>query len=202
MIWLLKARLNLTVCSHRALNIGFCSVKTTPTCGFQTLDMKSVFYPVSYTHLDVYKRQRHNEITAMRAAGVSLWRLCVPYLVVGLAASVVLFWLNEWCVPRSANWAERILNRHVQKPGDAGTQDEFRNFGFTNARDHRTWFIACLLYTSHPVAGWSMPVTRRWLVPQNLATHWWTTDGAAGVVSSTLQTVSVAPASVRRGFAG
>ena len=52
---------------------------------------------------------RHNEITAMRAAGVSLWRLCVPYLVVGLAASVVLFWLNEWCVPRSTNWAERIL---------------------------------------------------------------------------------------------
>jgi len=85
---------------------------------------------------------RHNEITAMRAAGVSLWRLCVPYFVVGLAASVVLFWLNEWCVPRSANWAERILDRHVQKPGDVGTQDEFRNFGFTNMRDHRTWFIA------------------------------------------------------------
>ena len=84
---------------------------------------------------------RHNEITAMRAAGVSLWRLCVPYLVVGLAASVVLFWLNEWCVPRSANWAERILNRHVQRPGDAGTQNEFRNFGFTNARNHRTWLI-------------------------------------------------------------
>lgn len=84
---------------------------------------------------------RHNEITAMRAAGVSLWRLCVPYFVVGLAASVVLFWLNEWCVPRSANWAERILNRHVQRPGDAGTQNEFRNFGFTNARNHRTWLI-------------------------------------------------------------
>ena len=27
---------------------------------------------------------RHNEITAMRAAGVSLWRLCVPYFVIGL----------------------------------------------------------------------------------------------------------------------
>ena len=85
---------------------------------------------------------RHNEIIAMRAAGVSLWRLCVPYLAVGLAASVVLFWLNEWCVPRSANWADRIKSRYVQKPDDAGTQNEFRNFGFTNARDHRTWFIA------------------------------------------------------------
>src|SRR6185503_16303607 len=26
---------------------------------------------------------RHHELTAMRAAGVSLWRLCVPYLAVG-----------------------------------------------------------------------------------------------------------------------
>jgi lipopolysaccharide export system permease protein len=104
---------------------------------------------------------RHNEITAMRAAGVSLWRLCVPYLVVGLAASVVLFWLNEWCVPRSANWAERILNRHVQKPGDAGTQNEFRNFGFTNARDHRTWFIAEYRVKTgemlKPQVNWTLP---------------------------------------------
>ena len=104
---------------------------------------------------------RHNEITAMRAAGVSLWRLCVPYLVVGLAASVVLFALNEWCVPRSADWAERILNRHVQKPGDAGTQNEFRNFGFTNARDHRTWFIAeYRLKTAEmlkPQVNWTLP---------------------------------------------
>ena len=104
---------------------------------------------------------RHNEITAMRAAGVSLWRLCVPYLVVGLVASVVLFWLNEWCVPRSTNWAERILNRHVQKPGDVETQNDFRNFGFTNARDHRSWFIAEYRVKTaemlKPQVNWTLP---------------------------------------------
>jgi len=57
---------------------------------------------------------RHNEITAMRAAGVSLWRLCVPYLVVGFIASIILFALNEFCVPYSSGWAERIKNRYVQ----------------------------------------------------------------------------------------
>ena len=82
---------------------------------------------------------RHNELTAMRAAGVSLWRLCVPYLTVGLAASAVLFVLNEWCMPRGADWADRIKNRYVQKPGDAGKQTEYLKFGFTNARDHRQW---------------------------------------------------------------
>src|SRR5438034_5144486 len=38
---------------------------------------------------------RHHEIAAMRAAGVSLWRLAAPYFGVGLAASMVLFALNE-----------------------------------------------------------------------------------------------------------
>ena len=104
---------------------------------------------------------RHNEITAMRAAGVSLWRLCVPYLTVGLAASAVLFVLNEWCVPRGADWADRIKNRYVQKPGDAGKQAEFRNFGFTNARDHRTWFIAEYRVKTaemlKPQVNWTLP---------------------------------------------
>src|SRR5450432_2558920 len=44
---------------------------------------------------------RYNEITAMRAAGISLWRICVPYFAVGLVASVALFALNEFLVPRS-----------------------------------------------------------------------------------------------------
>src|ERR1700733_11393697 len=27
---------------------------------------------------------RHNELTAIRAAGISLWRICAPYFVVGM----------------------------------------------------------------------------------------------------------------------
>jgi len=104
---------------------------------------------------------RHNEITAMRAAGVSLWRVCVPYLAVGLAASALLFGLNEWCVPRGGDAAERILNRYVQKPGDASRQTELRNFGFTNARGHRAWFIAEYLVKTaemvKPQVDWTSP---------------------------------------------
>src|SRR5262245_3563628 len=57
---------------------------------------------------------RHHEIAAMRAAGVSLWRLCVPYLGVGLTASLCLFALNEFFVPDASERADRILNKHVQ----------------------------------------------------------------------------------------
>jgi lipopolysaccharide export system permease protein len=84
---------------------------------------------------------RHNEITAMRAAGVGLWRLSAPYLCVGFVASIALFALNEFIVPRSINWSERIFTRHVQKRGDVLVRNTFQNFGFTNARERRAWFI-------------------------------------------------------------
>ena len=84
---------------------------------------------------------RHNEITAMRSAGLSLWRVCRPYFFVGLAATAALFGLNEWGVPRGGDWADRIMNRYVPKPANIGNQIRFRNFGFTNTRAHRAWFI-------------------------------------------------------------
>src|SRR5260221_10748408 len=68
---------------------------------------------------------RHNEITAMRAAGISLWRICAPHLAVGVAASLLLFGLNEWLGPDSINWGNRILSRLVQKSKDPGTKKEF-----------------------------------------------------------------------------
>jgi lipopolysaccharide export system permease protein len=104
---------------------------------------------------------RHNEITAMRAAGVSLWRLCLPYFVVGLAVSGVLFGLNEWCVPRNADWSERILNRYVPKPDDARKQTVIRNFGFNNARSSRAWFMAEYHVKTaemlKPQVNWTLP---------------------------------------------
>src|SRR6266704_3475942 len=51
---------------------------------------------------------RHQVLTAMRAAGLSLWRLCVPYLTVGAFCSAFLFLLNERWMPDSPELAEQI----------------------------------------------------------------------------------------------
>ena len=102
---------------------------------------------------------RHNEITAMRAAGMSLWRVSAPYLLVGFLASLVLFGLNEVCVPRSTEWADRILNRYVPKSSDLESQNRFTDF--VNARDHRLWHFS--EYRSgtaemlNPVVSWTLP---------------------------------------------
>jgi lipopolysaccharide export system permease protein len=82
---------------------------------------------------------RHNEITAMRTAGISLWRICAPYFAVGLAASGGLFALNELLVPRSADQADRILHRYVPNPDEVAMQNGQRGEYF-NARARRTWY--------------------------------------------------------------
>ena len=47
------------------------------------------------------KHSRHHEIIAMRAAGLSLWRISAPYLAVGFLFSIILFFLNEVLAPES-----------------------------------------------------------------------------------------------------
>ena len=142
--------------------IGLCAAWT-PDCLVTVL-------PIALLLASLYtltNHARHNEITAMRAAGMSLWRLCVPYFVVGFIASLVLFALNEFCVPYSTGWAECIKNRYVQNSNDPGARNQFRNFGFTNAREHRirTWLI-----------GEYRPETAEMLKPQ---VNWTLPDGSS-----------------------
>ena len=82
---------------------------------------------------------RHHELTAMRAAGVSLWRLCVPYLVVGFSLSLLAFALNELWVPDSAAKQAEIMGRRVD--GSGTDPSVVNNLGFHNAHDGRNWLI-------------------------------------------------------------
>jgi lipopolysaccharide export system permease protein len=84
---------------------------------------------------------RHQEITAIRAAGVSLWRLTLPYFGVGLVASLALFAANEFWVPQSDERAEAISKRHQALDPNASGRNEYRNLYFENTRDGRRWRI-------------------------------------------------------------
>jgi lipopolysaccharide export system permease protein len=87
---------------------------------------------------------RHHEITAMRAAGVGLWRIALPYLVVGFLASVSLFFMNEYWATDAEARAELIKARRAQ-PGQAKFNRHIvPNLGFVNARDGRIWQIRSL----------------------------------------------------------
>jgi len=111
---------------------------------------------------------RHHEITAIRAAGISLWRLSMPYFGVGMAAVIALFVLNEFCVPDSAAAADAIKSRHSQRAPGALPHHMYPQGGFVNYRAGRWWKFA--LYNSdtgemkRPVVIWKLPDgTGRWL---------------------------------------
>jgi lipopolysaccharide export system permease protein len=104
-------------------------------------DSLTVVLPVALLMALLYAlthHSRHNEITAMRAAGISLWRICLPYFVVGIAASAALFGLNEYVVPRSTEWAHRLITRTT----DVSLATGSKPLNFTNEREHRKWIIS------------------------------------------------------------
>ena len=59
---------------------------------------------------------KFNEVTAMKACGISLYRLILPVLFMALAASLSAFYLQERILPRANNKAEEIWNRINDAP--------------------------------------------------------------------------------------
>jgi len=79
---------------------------------FEIPEFIPIALPVSILLAMLYSmtnHARHNEITAIRAAGVSLARLCMPYFVAGLFFSVLLFAFNEYYAPRAGEKADEVL---------------------------------------------------------------------------------------------
>jgi lipopolysaccharide export system permease protein len=109
---------------------------------------------------------RYNELTAIRAAGVSLWRLALPYLAVGFLFSLVLLAVNELWVPRSTEAAEKILNQYETPQTNAPSSHWIRDFGFTNTRQRRKWFIKAYNLATHemfsPHVEWTLDTGTAW----------------------------------------
>jgi lipopolysaccharide export system permease protein len=86
------------------------------------------------------QHSRHNELIAMRAAGRSMWRISVPYLGVGVLASLALMAVNEYAVPDAAARAEAVLERRVA--GAGGEEARWRaNLNFRDEETGRIWWL-------------------------------------------------------------
>lgn len=104
---------------------------------------------------------RHNEFTAMRAAGVSLWRVCAPYLVVGVILTAASYVMNERLAPASLERAEEIMRRRQADPQALASRQWFRQLNLRNARDARRWSIGAFNLKTYELrrvdVEWTMP---------------------------------------------
>jgi lipopolysaccharide export system permease protein len=103
---------------------------------------------------------RHHELTAIRAAGVSLWRLTLPYFVVGLGFSLGILAMNELWIPQSIEKAGEIfLGRRSIEEKEAWRWHS--NLNFRNSRDGRIWNIEAFHLDRHemknPQVEWNLP---------------------------------------------
>ncbi|HKD80262.1 MAG TPA: LptF/LptG family permease [Candidatus Angelobacter sp.] len=60
--------------------------------------------------------QKSNEITAMKATGVSIYRTVVPILVIAMALAGGLFLLDQWYLPYANKRVETLRNQIKGKP--------------------------------------------------------------------------------------
>jgi lipopolysaccharide export system permease protein len=104
---------------------------------------------------------RHNELTAMRAAAIPLWRIAMPHFAVGVALSLLVFYVNEQWVPAGIEAANRVLVRRTgYAPGSADHAWQ-RNVFFLNPNANRTWRIGAYHMLGnvmfHPQFDWRQP---------------------------------------------
>lgn len=101
----------------------------------------SLLFATLYT---LWTLTRSNEITAMRASGISLQRLMLPFIMVAVFFSLSLLALNETYVPSMAMWAQQFKSNKYKVVENAVA----KNVHFINGRAHRKWDIGEIDYQS------------------------------------------------------
>ena len=80
---------------------------------------------------------RNSELVAMRATGISIYRLMMPFLLVGLTFSLLAGALDELWVPRAFEWAENMKDSHFE----TGTLRDERSIIYLNLAENRRWQV-------------------------------------------------------------
>jgi lipopolysaccharide export system permease protein len=104
---------------------------------------------------------RHSEIIAMRSAGLNIWRIGLPYILVGALLSGLVFYLNEKWVPLAGERTERLRNKKDDSGADGEAAKWIRPLNFKNDYENRIWNIGAYepreAKMLKPIVDWSLP---------------------------------------------
>lgn len=106
-------------------------------------ELLNIVLPVSLLLALLYaltQHSRHNELVAMRAAGISLWRICAPYFTIGFLFTVLLAMVNERLLTDGPARMER-LERRRRQPDTSGRERWRERVNFLNQATRRQWSL-------------------------------------------------------------
>ena len=106
----------------------------------------------------LYNMTHSNELTAMRASGISLYRLILPIIAMGFLGSIGVLTINETMAPKAAYWShifDKTMDHTKDKKARAKEKglspdeieddeiDLFKGYGvpYRNQRAQRNWYI-------------------------------------------------------------
>ncbi len=88
-----------------------------------------------------------NEIVAMKSGGMSLYRLMIPFIIIGSIISLFMMYFNGWVVPQSSEKRLVLASEYVKKNKSGGP---IRNFYF---RESPTENFSLQYYNSEKYFG-------------------------------------------------
>lgn len=91
----------------------------------------------------LWQLTRHNELTAMRAGGIGLHRIIMPFLAVGLLFTAANIAIKELVSPQAAFWLAGFFNNTDDENGD----HRLITLKYMNADHYREWTIDAFDFT-------------------------------------------------------
>ena len=96
----------------------------------------------------LYHLTRNNEVIAMRASGISLYRVLFPFIVFGVVVSIFSMYLSRTVAPRSQAWISEYMARMTESDAEVK-----RNVRYKNPETQRTWNIVELNLEANTIKG-------------------------------------------------
>jgi LPS export ABC transporter permease LptG len=96
----------------------------------------------------LYHLTRNNEVIAMRASGISLYRVLLPFIVLGALISLFSMHISRTVAPRNLGWTQEYMRRMKQPDADVITQLRYRD-----PESRRTWDIQHLNLDTFEIRG-------------------------------------------------
>lgn len=83
-------------------------------------------FPIAILFATLYgmsRLNRENEFTALRLGGISLYRLILPLIILGIVISGLTYYINEEIVPWTHHEAQNIIRINILKQPLPDVQD-------------------------------------------------------------------------------
>ncbi len=100
---------------------------------------------------------RNSEIIAMRAAGLTIWRISRPLWAAGICLSILLFYLNADIVPKAVQAGradiEALRLAGERKAHKTSNNDIINHLSFNNRKNSRIWFVREFVKSTNEAKG-------------------------------------------------